>query len=66
MDLGVEYRKFPPSVFVIKVYGSRRKPLRDLNKAQAAPLDQWLTVYDHQLVWVSVLVSASIIQIRIS
>jgi hypothetical protein len=43
MDLGVEYTKFPPSVFVVKVYVSRCKSLRDLNKAQAAPSDQWLS-----------------------
>jgi hypothetical protein len=66
MDLDVENRKFPLSVFVVKVYGSCRKSLRDLNKAHDTLLDQWLTVYDHQLVWVSILVSASIIQIRIS
>jgi hypothetical protein len=43
MDLDVEYRKFPPSVFVVKVYGSSRKSLSDLNKAHAALLDQWLS-----------------------
>jgi hypothetical protein len=36
MDLYVEYRKFPPSVFVAKVYGSCRKSLSDLNKAHAS------------------------------
>jgi len=39
MDLDVEYRKFPPYVFVLKVNGSCRKSLGDL-KAQAALLDQ--------------------------
>jgi len=39
MDLDVECRKFPPSVFVVKVYGSCRKSLRDLKKA---PVIKWL------------------------